>query len=97
MEADLTVVMQQYKYGNILNDADDYTKRKLVRDIQIHGPGKSNVTLLQRQDVLSVLHKQKRMCINIKTEVFLFWVEARVWRVLWHFVRRRLCAAERGW
>jgi len=60
VEADLTVVMQQYKYGNILNDADDYTKRKLVRDIQIHGSGKSNVTLLQRQDVLSVLHKQKK-------------------------------------
>lgn len=59
VEADLTIVMQQYKYGNILNDADDYTKRKIVKDIGIRSEKRSDVTLLEKNDVLDALRKLK--------------------------------------
>jgi len=60
VQADLTVVMQQYKYGNILNDADDYTKRKIVKDIKIRSEKKSEVTLLQQSDVTAALRQPKQ-------------------------------------
>lgn len=35
VRADIVIVMQYLKYGNILNDADDFSKRKIIKDISL--------------------------------------------------------------
>lgn len=35
VKADIVVVMQYLKYGNILNDADDFSNRKIIKDISL--------------------------------------------------------------
>lgn len=55
VKADIVVVMQYLKYGNILNDADDYSRRKIIKDISLAKCADCRVSLLSKEEALSYI------------------------------------------
>jgi NAD(P)H-hydrate epimerase len=51
VKADIVVVMQYLKYGDILNDADDYAKKKIIKDIGLIDAEQCRVSTLECEDV----------------------------------------------
>ncbi len=55
VKADIVVVMQYLKYGNILNDADDYSKRKIIKDISLKECADCRASILSKEEALSYI------------------------------------------
>lgn len=56
--ADTVVVMQYLKYGNILNDANDHSQRKIIKDIGLAKIPCRTASTLEQEDVQNVIKHQ---------------------------------------
>jgi len=59
VRADIAVVMQYLKYGNILNDADDHCEKKIIKDIGLAKISGCGAILLQKEEAFKNIKKIK--------------------------------------
>jgi NAD(P)H-hydrate epimerase len=62
VQADIVVIMQYLKYGNVLNDADDYAKKKIIKYIGLMDVAQCKVSTLEHEDVQKII---KQLPTNI--------------------------------